>query len=522
MIKLRDVRIGVVIAVLATASSLQAQPATSPLEIRSALTSGVTTRFAGAPLVQSFYELRDFAPAWSNGDLRIAHEILEHADVDGLDPSDYGVPPAVQGAQRDVLTTAAMLAYMRDLRLGRDRLRLIDADVGLPGQEFDAASVLAAALRSQTLAATLAAQAPPQPEYARLKVALASYRRLVDVGDWGILPNAAAVDFEQNAQAAQALRHRLQYEDAILSNSTSLNEAVKRFQTLRGLVPDGRVGQRTLAELNVSAAAREMQIVSNMERWRWLPRALESDFIAVNVPDARLRLTLNGQKVLDSLVIVGRPHDPTPILRAEGAGVTLNPPWNVPATIARREILPKLKMNPSYLRTQDMVLLDGPPGDPHGLHVDWRAIPSGTFPYRVQQHPGPKNSLGTIKIELPNRFDVYLHDTPAKETFALQARDISHGCVRVQQILPLASYALAADLSAVTLINQGITTGGIKYLPFQRRLPVYFLYWTAFSDADGTLQFRPDIYGRDKRLIAALRAPAAQRVSQNFVNCTRG
>jgi murein L,D-transpeptidase YcbB/YkuD len=259
-----------------------------------------------------------------------------------------------------------------------------------------------------------------------------------------------------------------------------------------------------------------------MERWRWLPRALESDFIAVNVPDARLRLTLNGQKVLDSLVIVGRPHDPTPILRAEGAGVTLNPPWNVPATIARREILPKLKMNPSYLRTQDMVLLDGPPGDPHGLHVDWRAIPSGTFPYRVQQHPGPKNSLGTIKIELPNRFDVYLHDTPAKETFALQARDISHGCVRVQQILPLASYALAADLSAVTLINQGITTGGIKYLPFQRRLPVYFLYWTAFSDADGTLQFRPDIYGRDKRLIAALRAPAAQRVSQNFVNCTRG
>jgi murein L,D-transpeptidase YcbB/YkuD len=522
MIGLKCIRISAVFVFLIAAPDLYARQIASPPEIRAALDGGAVSKIANGSLVRAFYEARGFAPAWSDDDLKIAHGILEHADSDGLDPSDYAVPASGRGAQREVLTTAAVLSYMRDLRLGRDRLRRADPDVVLPGQVFDAAFVLAAALKSKTLAATLAAQAPPQPEYARLKAALAVYRKLGEEGGWGRLPDAAPSDFEQGAGAAQALRRRLQFEDATLPAFANLADAVKRFQVLHGLVPDGRVGKKTLAELNVPAAARAMEIASNMERWRWLPRTFEPDFIAINVPDARLALTLDGKKVLESVVVVGRPRDPTPILRAEGAGVTLNPPWNVPASIARREILPKLKANPSYLVSQDMVLMDGPPGDPHGLHIDWRAIPSGTFPYRIRQHPGPKNSLGTIKIELPNRFDVYLHDTPAKGAFARPVRDISHGCVRVQQILPLASYALAANLDAITAIDQQIAAGETKYLPFQRRLPVYFLYWTAFSGTDGTLQFRPDIYDRDKRLIAALRVPALQRVSSNYAGCTRG
>ena len=262
-------------------------------------------------------------------------------------------------------------------------------------------------------------------------------------------------------------------------------------------------------------------IMANMERWRWMPRVLETDRIVINAADASLQLWLGGQAVLTSRVIVGRPGNPTPILRAEGAGVTLNPAWTVPQSIAIKEILPKLKHNHAYLASQDMVLLNGPPGDPHGLHVNWRAIPAGTFPYQIRQIPGPRNPLGQIKLELPNRFDVYLHDTPGKSAFARPVRALSHGCVRVEQILPLASYALNADLGATEQISQAIGTGETRYVPLHRKLPVYFLYWTAFPDAQGKIQFRPDIYGRDRRLIAAMHA-GGLRIAGDIRPCLKG
>ena len=269
------------------------------------------------------------------------------------------------------------------------------------------------------------------------------------------------------------------------------------------------------------AAADASAITANMERWRWMPRVLEPDRIMVNAADASLQLWLDGRMVLTSKVIVGRPASPTPILRAEGAGLTFNPAWTLPHSIAVKEILPKLRRNQAYLASQDMILLNGPPGDPHGLHVNWRAIPKGTFPYEIRQMPGPRNPLGQIKLELPNRFDVYLHDTPGKTAFSRGVRALSHGCVRVEQILPLASYALKADLSAEGLIRQAIETGGTSYVPLERKLPVYFLYWTAFPGTEGKLQFRPDIYGRDRRLIAAMHA-GNLRIAGNDPSCPKG
>jgi murein L,D-transpeptidase YcbB/YkuD len=262
-------------------------------------------------------------------------------------------------------------------------------------------------------------------------------------------------------------------------------------------------------------------IAANMERWRWLPNTLEPDRIVINAADAQLQLWLGGKMVLASRVIVGRPRNRTPILRAEGAGITVNPSWTVPQSIAAKEILPKLKANRTYLASQDMILLDGPAGDPHGLHVNWRGIRAGTFPYRIRQYPGPRNPLGQIKIELPNRFDVYLHDTPGKAAFAKTNRALSHGCVRVEQILPLASYALSGDLETMEKITQAIDAGETQYLPLSRKLPVYFLYWTAFTGPDNVLQVRPDIYGRDQRLIAAMR-PRSVRIAANLPSCAKG
>ncbi|HJT41953.1 MAG TPA: L,D-transpeptidase family protein [Rhizomicrobium sp.] len=308
-----------------------------------------------------------------------------------------------------------------------------------------------------------------------------------------------------------------------LDTSSLLNDALRQgrlaamLESLAPQYPDYAALKAALARNTVPADV----IAANMERWRWLPPAWEPDRIVINAADAQLQLWLGGKIILTSRVIVGRPRDRTPILRAEGAGITINPPWTIPRSIAAKEILPKLKANHAYLAEHDMILLDGPAGDPHGLHVNWRAVRAGTFPYRIRQYPGPHNPLGRIKIELPNRFDVYLHDTPGKAAFAKVNRALSHGCVRVEQILPLASYALSGDLGTMEQISQAIDAEGTQYLPLSRRLPVYFLYWTVFAGPDGALQARPDIYGRDQRLIAAMRTRLV-RVAANFAACAKG
>lgn len=299
-----------------------------------------------------------------------------------------------------------------------------------------------------------------------------------------------------------ALPPRLLDAQVLLEDALRANRLT---QMLAGIAPSHPDYRALKAELAVTADPRLREILAaNMERWRWLPARLEPDRIEVNAATAELKLWLGGKQVLSSRVIVGKPDTRTPILRAEGAGITVNPPWNVPHSIATKEILPKLKRNRAWLAGQDMVLLDGPPGDPHGLTVNWRAIRAGTFPYRIRQAPGPKNPLGLVKLELPNRFDVYLHDTPGKAAFARDDRARSHGCIRVEQILPLASYALTATPDAVMLIQDAIGQGETRYMPLTRKLPIYVVYWTAFPGADGKIQYVTDVYGRDQRLIAAM------------------
>ncbi|HKU54022.1 MAG TPA: L,D-transpeptidase family protein [Rhizomicrobium sp.] len=435
-------RLIIVAALLLVCGSAAAQPGGFGPAMETALSS---TDDGG--MTRQFYQQRNGALAWSGSagaDAKLAIAVLSNAASEGLDPERYRISlNSGDAAADDVAISAAVLAYMRDLAVGRPDLRGLDADVALPPRFLDTSSLLNDALRHGRLAGLLASLAPQYPEYAALKAALAHHIAPAEV------------------------------------------------------------------------------IAANMERWRWLPPTLEPDRIVINAADAQLQLWLGGKMVLASRVIVGRPQSRTPILRAEGAGITVNPPWTVPQSIAVKEILPKLKTNRAYLAEHDMVLLDGPAGDPHGLHMNWRAVRAGTFPYQIRQYPGPRNPLGRIKIELPNRFDVYLHDTPGKAAFAKAKRALSHGCVRVEQILPLASYALSGDLETMKNIALATDTGETKYLPLSRRLPVYFLYWTAFAGPDGAAQVRPDIYGRDRRLIAAMRTRPMQ-IAANFTACAKG
>jgi len=216
----------------------------------------------------------------------------------------------------------------------------------------------------------------------------------------------------------------------------------------------------------------------------------------------------DGAVALKSRAIVGRKSSPTPITVSAITAVVVNPPWNIPGDIAARDLLPQLRRNPNYLATKNMVVMDGPPGDPHGRTIDWRKIIPAEFPYAIRQLPGPNTALGKLMLDSPNDFDVYLHDTPVKKRFESGEREISNGCVRVQEIFPLASLALSDDPAKnLDKLTQAVKSGHTQRQQLSSPLPVYFLYWTALADDNGTVEFRPDIYGRDAPLIAALTKP---------------
>ncbi len=486
---------------------------TNPL--RDALDQKKTLQIANytvdAARLQRVYESRGFRPIWTRflagGDVRAALEAFAHAADEGLSPANYRLE-ALTALQKsgdssafELLMTDTVLTYARDLRQGRVAPAQVDDDVLLPAGDFDVAAAFAAAADSG-IRPFLADAVPAHPEYARLKMALARYRALAEAGGWDTLPSGTKADDVDIG----LLRARLRVEDRALGDAAGPDEvleALQRFQARNGLKPDGKVGKKTLAALNISPDERVSQIAANMERWRWMPHNFEQRYIAVNTADATLDFIDNGRVALSSNVVVGQPDKRTPILRAEAIAVTVNPVWHVPYSIASKELLPKLRRNPSYLQSEGMILANGPAGDPHGLNVDWDSMRG--FPFAVRQLSGPKNALGVLKIEMPNKFNVYLHDTPSKRGFAADSRQLSHGCVRVEQINALASLAWKGDMDAgIDELKEMIDAGETQKLPFSQPIPVYLAYWTALVDENGDIEFRPDVYGRDRQLIATL------------------
>ena len=448
--------------------------------------------------LRRFYAGRNGMPAWygstqQDNDAATALAALESAGADGLDPAAYrlaairlrqslGSPPAM--AEYDVMLTAGVVSYMRDLRVGRIAAAQLENDVELPAVWFDPISTLSAALTSGTLRQSLASLPPPHPEYENLKLALARYRVLQSQGGW---PQIATMPKADDEAGLALLWRRLAVEDQSLSAEREtpalLADALKRYQSRNGLEESGAAGKETIAALNIPLSQRIDQIVVNMERWRWLP-AFPEQYIEVNTADATLKVVDHGNVILASRIIAGKRATPTPLFAARVVALTVNPYWNIPTTIARNEILPKERRHPGYMARQHIFVAE-----------------DGT----LKQRPGADNSLGFLKLEMPNQFNAYLHDTPASSLVARNDRHFSHGCMRVQQIAPLASYVLTGDTAAAReKLDSLIASGVNQRISLDRTLPVYVLYWTAIADQDGSVGFRPDIYGRDGRLLAAL------------------
>jgi murein L,D-transpeptidase YcbB/YkuD len=290
-----------------------------------------------------------------------------------------------------------------------------------------------------------------------------------------------------------------------LSYDSGLVEAVIAFQMRHALDPDGVVGPATLAALNVTVEDRIDQIRVNLERARWVLRELEKDFIIVNIAGFYVSLIRDDKQLWQTPVIVGKTYHKTPIFRDMMSYVVFNPTWTVTRNIIRNEIIPKTKKDPSYLTQHNFDLIDGAGKKINPASIDWPTVNARKFPYRVVQRAGPDNALGMVKFIFPNKYAVYLHDTPGRDLFSRSERAFSHGCIRVKDPLTFAELLLG-DQSKWTRekIDAVIEGGKTTTVHLSRKLPVLLLYWTVDPDPTGNVRFYTDVYDRDKGVLQAL------------------
>jgi murein L,D-transpeptidase YcbB/YkuD len=485
--------------------------------------------------LRQFYEGRSYAAAWfadTGAGLTLLpaaqslRQVTAGADADGLLPSDYhsaaiaarveATDPARQ-AELDVLLTDALMDYAGDVHHGRVPPHSIAEEFALVPPAIDVAATATAALAASDLPSFLAGLAPNRPGYLGLKRALRTLRAIEAAGGWPRLSE----DFELSPGAGNAavrvLRRRLAVTgdlDAKLPVTPLYDQAVKaavqRFQRRHGLEPDGVVRESTRAALNVGVAERIVSVIANMERERWMPDDLGPRRVLVNVPGFNLRAVADGKVVLEMPVIVGTRVRRTPIFGSQITSLIWNPTWSVPTKLAREDILPKLRRDPNYLAEQHIALYDGSfsGGRVNPARIDWETF-RDINRFRLRQMPGAHNALGQVKFNIPNDFDVYLHDTPHREKFGKAVRTFSSGCVRVGNPMALADFVLA-DMPEWTeeRRSQVLKKGETRLVTLRTPVPVYLLYQTAWVDDQGLIQFREDIYGRDAQVIQAIRRNA--------------
>jgi murein L,D-transpeptidase YcbB/YkuD len=459
--------------------------------------------------MERIYAAVDYRPLWSGSrsNARRMHaleETLAEVSREGVkSPASEAARAAVGNAdgdarmKADLVLTEQVLDLAKGLRSGFTDL----ADWYIPADDVDVTGDVAAGLADGRVQKLFRALAPNHPQYRALVAALARYETIRANGGW---PTVAGDGI--------TLRRRLAAEGfRSAAGKTELTESVKAFQAHNGLAPDGRVGAATLAALNVPVDERIGQIVANLERWRHMPHDLGDRYIVANVADQTVAIMQDGKPAWTTRAIVGERDNPTPVIKADITGVVLNPTWEIPPSIARTEIMPKLRQDPDYLADRNIVITDTS-GKTQWTVYGWDPEFADSPPGRLRQLPGVGNALGALKFQMENRFNIYLHDTPNRALFADGDRYRSHGCVRVENPTELARRLLGRDAQG---IEAEIATGKTKTLRMSAPLPVYVVYWTAFADNDdGTLQFREDAYGRDQPIVAALGFATVRKPAQ--------
>lgn len=471
---------------------------------------------------------------------RQAAELLVTSATHGLEPQDYnasalrqaivnaahGTPQAITVAQMDQALTSAMEHYLKDLHQGRIDPKKIQHNFNPPHKTFDPAAYLKVAVAARRLPQAAAEAAPHLPLYEDLRKALAYYRERGDDPAWHqplpalplstrskvpkLAPGQRYAGLSVLAQRLAALGD-LPLDAALPAKYEGLLvQAVQSFQKRHGIAPDGVIGKSTLVQLQVTPAARARKIELALERLRWTPLRQGSRMIVINIPEFMLRTyEVEAGRILvrqEMRIVVGKALDRrTPLFNEGMRFIEFSPYWNVPPSIARAETVPQLRRDPAYLAREGMefVSADGAVVDTAVTPARLKAVLAGQW--RIRQRPGPKNALGDIKFVFPNNDNIYLHHTPAVNLFERERRDLSHGCIRVEQPVELARFVLGnMPQWGEERIKKAMSRGESSTLRLTEPIPVVIAYETTLVK-EGEIYFFEDIYGLDRQLDAALR-----------------
>ncbi len=364
-----------------------------------------------------------------------------------------------------------------------------DSDWTMRPEPYDAVAALAAARADGKLADWFASQPPPLKGYYDLVAARAHYLAIADGGGWPRLPTGGPIQLGSRGALVSALRQRLAAEGYAAGDAAStifdepLDQALRQFQSRHDLAASGVLDTRSRAALDIPARKIVDIIDANLERWRWAPRVFPPDRIDVNIANEGLTLWRANEVVFTMRVVVGDATHKTPMLAANARAIEYNPPWIVPARIAASELYPKEAAHPGYLAR-------------HGFsHVNGSLV----------QRAGPLSALGKVKFDLDDPYSIYLHDTPSRKYFARDARDLSHGCIRLDHPVDLAEAILAPQGWTREQIQEAIDAGATRWVRIVPKVRTLLLYETAIGHDDGIVSLHADHYGWDDELNQALR-----------------
>ncbi len=511
--------------------------------------------FTDYRLLRSVYAGRDFEPVWTrsfeeSSRLDALVSILQRVDEHGLEPAAYHLPlilrlrdafmqsaPGSHDALPllDVALSDAAVRLEADLRYGLfDPKTVHFGDYNLPRPQK---RYKADALFAEDVAAHFRSAAPSDPRYADLQNALRRLRSMENDRIAPIPSPGGKIEPGQNSDILGHVERRIKYLDQLRiteipplpeSSFSSrydtrgytrydsvLADEVREFQRKHGLLDDGILGDRTIKAMNMPMRDRIRTLRLNLERVRWLPLPDNGAYVRVNVPEFYLYAVRDGVREVRTKVCTGmryrvsvKGHRPmnyqTPIVSGEISSLILNPPWNVPSSIATRETYYQALKDSTYLRRhryrvirRDSVI--------HSTSIKWRDHDPDNLPFRFVQDPGEGNALGRIKFMFANPFDIYLHDTPKRKPFTYASRTVSHGCIRVEEPMRLMAFLLKGHSSWSTQSVQDYLdrSRSTKTVILENKVPVYVDYVTAWVDERHVIQFRDDVYGKDGQLARA-------------------
>lgn len=471
--------------------------------------------------ITAFYQDREFQSVWNKALANEMVQIINASVNEGLNPEDYHAglfntlsfeqaKTPTNKADYDLLLTDAFLLYCSHLQSGKVNPKTISPEWHVIRREGDPVLTLKQALLTNQLTNTLYNVLPTHPEYQSLKESFQICASLLNQ-PWNFIPAGETIKIGMEDTRIPLIRERLnQLGDLTPVNlnqsevyDEGLRQDIVQFQTRHGLENEGEIGKKTLAALNITPANRLNQVKANLERWRWLPQAFGNYYIKVNIANFKLTVVKNNQIIAAHKVIAGKPARMTPVFSATLQYLVFNPTWTVPPGILKADVIPALKKDTTYLDKKKIAILDESGNSVSAASINWNS--NQAYKYTYRQPPGPNNALGAVKFMFPNNFQVYLHDTPNKELFDKTERAFSSGCIRVQNPLELAILLLNDSVQWNNKsVDKIIATQQTQTIHLVEKPEVFLLYWTVWADELGKVNFRPDVYNRDGKLIEAL------------------